>query len=103
MNDGIPGIKGHYTRRVSKLAEYASPADACSACYGSLIYALGRLEEKHGLGNIGKASVCIGQGYKGKSGELGVGSCTSCFKKSLAGCPPKAVDIVEFLEKECLF
>ena len=104
LNEGMPGIKKlHNTRRVSKLAEYANPADACSACYGSLIYALGRIEEKHGLANIEKASVCIGQGYKGKNGELGIGNCTMCFKKSLAGCPPKAVDIVEFLEKECIY
>lgn len=104
LNEGIPGIKKvRQTRRVSRLAEYAKPADACSACYGSLIYALGRLEEKHGLNNMEKASVCIGQGYKGRSGELGIGNCTKCFNKSLAGCPPKAAAIVDFLEKEWIY
>ncbi len=49
---------------------------------------------------IEKASVCIGQGYNGKTGRLGIGKCTRCFDKSLGGCPPKAVDIAGFLEKE---
>lgn len=101
LNEGALDLKkAHRTPRVSRLAEYAKPEDACSACYGSLIYALGRLEEKYGLSNIEKGLVCIGQGYNGKSGRLGVGKCTRCFDKSLGGCPPKAVDIVCFLEKE---
>lgn len=101
LNEGGFDIrKTHHTQRVSKLAEYAKPKDACSACYGSLVYALGRINERHGLDGLPKASVAIGQGYRGKSGELGIGQCTKCFNKSLGGCPPKAVDIVEFLEKE---
>ena len=101
LNEGGSSIrKIHHTQRVSKLAEYAKPKDACSACYGSLVYALGRINEKHGLHGLPKASIAIGQGYRGKSGELGVGQCTKCFNKSLGGCPPKAVDIVGFLEKE---
>lgn len=101
LNEGAADIKKvHYTPKVSKLAEYIKPEDACSACYGSLIYALLRLSEKYSFKDIKKASICIGQGYKGKSGELGTGSCTKCFKKSISGCPPKAVDIVDFLERE---
>ena len=42
----------------------------------------------------------IGQGYKGKSGVIGVGQCTSCFKKTLKGCPPKTSEIRAFLEDE---
>jgi hypothetical protein len=42
----------------------------------------------------------IGQGYKGREGDgIGIGSCTRGFSTSLPGCPPKARDIVEFLEK----
>ena len=91
--------KFRMTRRVQKLAEYADAKDACSACYGSLIYALDRLNDS-GMLRGKKAPVCIGQGYKGQSGEIGVGQCTCKFAKSLKGCPPKAIDIVEFLEKE---
>lgn len=44
--------------------------------------------------------IAIGQGYRGKTGKIGVGQCTGCFEKTLGGCPPKAVDIVEFLREE---
>jgi hypothetical protein len=45
------------------------------------------------------AKIAIGQGYKGESGELGIGQCTACFAKSLRGCPPKANEILAFLEE----
>ena len=85
-------------RRVQKLARYTDPKDACSACYGSLIHALNRLSEAGKL-RAGLPPVCIGQGFQGRSGEIGIGKCTSCFTKSLHGCPPKAIDIVKFLEE----
>jgi len=88
------------THRVSALAAYAAPRDACSACYGSLIYALDRLQEEGRLRGMDKASIAIGQGYRGQSGELGIGQCTACFQKSLGGCPPRAVQIAEFLRRE---
>ena len=84
------------TGRVKRLASYAAPKDACSACYGSLIYALDRLNEAGKL-RKGLPPVAIGQGYKGQEGEIGVGQCTSCFAKSLKGCPPKAADMAAFL------
>ncbi len=82
--------------KARKLAKYTVPVDACSACYGSLIHALARLEEK-GFLNEQLPSVCIGQGYQGKYGDIGIGRCTACFHKSLKGCPPTASQIVEFL------
>lgn len=84
------------TRRVEQLAKYTAPKDSCSACYGSLIYALDRLNDAGRL-HRGLPKVCIGQGYQGKSGEIGVGRCTANCQKSLQGCPPKASDMVEFL------
>lgn len=67
---------------------------ACSACFSSLIYALHRLGGN--VRNINKIN--IGQGFKGKNGEgIGIGSCTGGFSKSIAGCPPSANDISEFL------
>ena len=87
------------THRVQALAKYTAPKDACSACYGSLIYALERMEES-GLLRRGLPPVCIGQGYRGTEGAIGVGQCTSCFGKTLKGCPPKASDIVGFLSRE---
>lgn len=97
--DTAPDRRFPMTRRVQNLARYASASDACSACYGSLIYALDRLNDK-GLLSGQRPPVSIGQGFKGQTGEIGVGQCTSCFKKTLKGCPPKAVDIVRFLQEE---
>lgn len=86
------------TRRVQQLASFAAPKDACSACYGSLIFALDRMNDM-GYLRKGLPPVSIGQGYKGQKGSIGVGQCTSCFTKSLKGCPPKATDIVDFLSE----
>lgn len=83
-------------RRVQKLAQFTAEKDACSACYGSLIYALDRLNDAGRL-KKGLPPIAIGQGYQGESGEIGVGRCTSCFQKTLAGCPPKAAEMVRFL------
>lgn len=87
------------TRRVQKLAEHVDASDACSACYGSLIYALDRLQDK-GILRHQQEKIAIGQGYKGKTGGIGIGQCCAGFSKFCKGCPPKAVDMVEFLEQE---
>lgn len=91
---------GKSTRRVRELAQYVLPKEACSACYGSLIYALNRLHEEGILKEKTKGSLAIGQGYRGKNGDIGIGQCTCQFAKSISGCPPKAVDMLEFLKKE---
>ncbi len=88
------------TMRIDELAEFAVPKDACSACYGSLIYALSRMGKEAELFRKKTGTIAIGQGYRGQTGELGIGQCTDCFRKSLGGCPPKAVDIIKFLRKE---
>ena len=88
----------HMTRKVQKLAAYTEASDACSACYGSLIYALDRLDDQ-GFLRKDLPRICIGQGYKGKegAGRIGVGKCTAGCSKNLKGCPPKAADVVDFL------
>ncbi len=48
---------------------------SCSACYGYLIPALEMLKEE-GLFEKLHEKICIGQGYRGQNGELGVGHCT---------------------------
>lgn len=85
-------------RRVQKLAQFIAGKDACSACYGSLVYALDRLSDGGKL-RKGLPQIAIGQGYQGEQGEIGVGRCTSCFRKTLPGCPPKAEEMVRFLEE----
>ncbi|NLK86493.1 MAG: DUF362 domain-containing protein [Clostridiaceae bacterium] len=89
------------SRRVQQLAKYISADSACSACYGSLVYALERLDEKGLLGRL-KSKLYIGQSYRNISCDgIGIGSCTGRFDSHIAGCPPKARDIVEFLESVC--
>lgn len=85
------------TRRISQLASYVEPSMACSACYGMLIHALDKLNQSGELRN-GRCRICIGQGYKGKCGEIGIGNCTHGFTKNLPGCPPTATDILDFLK-----
>jgi uncharacterized protein (DUF362 family) len=71
---------------------------ACSACLGSLIHALKRLEEtKHISPSANR--LCIGQGFKDIRGNgIGIGSCTRDFEKYVEGCPPSALKIRSFLE-----
>lgn len=61
--------------------------DACSACYANTVSALMQLARQYGLGDM---RICVGQGFKGKSGELGAGNCTLGFARCIKGCPPSA-------------
>lgn len=87
-------------RTVMKLAENVHEIESCSACYAGLIPALRRLEEEGLLQDLTK-KICIGQGYRGKDGELGVGNCTSRFRHSLKGCPPTQEEIYDYLKAYC--
>ena len=96
--DTSGGEKFEASRRVASLAKYVMEKDACSACYGSLIYALERLRERGRLNGL-KSKLHIGQGFRGQKLEgIGIGSCARGCSAYLPGCPPKARDIVEFLE-----
>ena len=88
------------SRRANRLAKYTEAKEACSACYGNLLHALGRLEEQGELNNL-KEELKIGQGFKEYSGEgIGVGICTRGVTHSLKGCPPKALEMVKFLKDQ---
>lgn len=71
--------------------------NSCSACYAGLAEALNRLTDE-GLLSDNLPKICIGQGYKGKSGEYGVGACTSRFKHNVPGCPPDSESIYEHIK-----
>lgn len=69
---------------------------ACSACYSSLVYALHRL---YGKARV-NGKIHIGQGFKGRSGDgIGIGNCARGFSRCVAGCPPKATDIIKALTR----
>lgn len=94
--DARAACAGGY-RQVMKLAEKAEAVDSCSACYGYLLPALQMLEKEGLLGKLSE-KICIGQGYRGKTGELGVGNCTHQFRHTVSGCPPTEMQIYEFLK-----
>ena len=81
-----------------ELQDVVEEVESCSACYGYLIPALDRLKEEGLLQELHE-KICIGQGYRGKSGALGVGSCTSGFACNLKGCPPTDEQMYEFLKQ----
>lgn len=100
LNENSDGGQTVSSRKVAGLVRQVVPAEACSACYGSLVHALARLDEKGvDIRKLGKLH--IGQGYKGKlpaGSGIGIGSCTAGFDQCLRGCPPKAIDIIRYLE-----
>jgi uncharacterized protein (DUF362 family) len=99
LNKEYSGMRGAPTRKIERLAQYVDEKDACSACYGSLIRALARLDEQGLLGQI-PGKIHIGQGYRGKSGTgIGVGACARGFAVSVRGCPPTAREIIEAIAR----
>ena len=88
------------SRSVIGLKELVEDVDSCSACYGTLIPALKRLEEEGELRRL-PGKICIGQGYRGRTGEFGIGNCTAAFRHTLKGCPPSAEEMYQYLKREC--
>lgn len=100
LNTDHTGAKLTSSRRARALAKYIDENDACSACYGSLIHALARMEDRGMLRNI-QGKIHIGQGFRGQQpGGIGVGVCAKGCDKCVIGCPPKAIDIVKMLEDQ---
>ena len=85
------------SRKITKLAKKIDSKNACSACYGSLIHALKRIEEKGKLSQI-KDEIKIGQAYQGKKIDgVGIGNCCRGADDFVEGCPPSAREIVYIL------
>ncbi len=75
--------------------------ESCSACYGMLIAALTQLKEEGLLDKLDQ-KIAIGQGWRGKTGKLGIGNCTKDFGCSIKGCPPMTNEIYEFLKEQII-
>lgn len=94
-------VKSTSSRKVKKLAEAVNAKDACSACYANLIQALARLDDQGKLSYFKKHPICIGQGYKGQTGDgVGSGICTKGFRRYVVGCPPTTAEILKTLRAE---
>lgn len=83
-----------YARR---LKEYTSADSACSCCYANLIHALKRMEDDGSISRIRGHKIAIGQGWRGKEVEVGVGACCAKAKHGVIKCPPSASSIMEML------
>lgn len=100
LNADTTRIRTVSGRKVAALAKYIHEDQACSACYGNLIHALARLQDRGELGKLRGKPLCIGQGFRGKQGDgVGIGACCKGFSHTVGGCPPKAVDILAQLEQ----
>ncbi len=94
--DQLPDPQGSHSRQILRVKERVCELDSCSACYGTLIPVLHRLEQEGLLEKL-PHRLCIGQGYRGKTGSVGIGNCTAAFDVSLPGCPPTAEEMERFL------
>ena len=85
------------THKVLSVNYAVNDVDSCSACYSMLIGALNRLQEDGLLEKLDE-KIAIGQGYRGKTGRLGIGNCTRDFDINVPGCPPAEEDIYKTLK-----
>lgn len=86
------------SRKVVELQDAVDEVESCSACYGYLIPAL-ELLKKDGLLEKLDTRICIGQGFREKTGRLGVGACTCQFQYYVKGCPPTENQIYDYLKE----
>lgn len=98
LNQSETEIKIPETKKILELKDAVEEVESCSACYGYLIPVLDKLKEE-GLFDKLQDKICIGQGYRGQSGKLGVGNCTRNFEYCVKGCPPTETEIYEFLKR----
>ncbi len=88
------------TGKATYLNQYIDSRSACSACHGTLVHALKRLDETNQLGSKFNRKICVGQDFKTimDLALVGVGTCTKGLGESVPGCPPTALAMLEFLK-----
>lgn len=88
------------TGKATYLNQYIDSRSACSACHGTLVHALKRLDETNQLGSKFNRKICVGQDFKTimDLARVGVGTCTKGLGESVPGCPPTALAMLEFLK-----
>ncbi len=87
------------TQKLKKLMNKIIAKEVCSACYGSLLHALKRIDKQGKLEQIDEP-IKIGQGYQDQKVKgIGIGNCCLRADINLKGCPPSAKQIFNFLRK----
>ena len=84
-----------------ELKDAVQEVESCSACYAYLLPALDMLRQEGLLGALldkVQGKICIGQGYRGKGGAVGIGQCTRGFDFYVKGCPPTETEIYSALK-----
>ena len=106
LDDKGSGQEEPVPHKIVALSDAVEEVESCSACYGSLIPVLERLRsefEETGrpwdLPALLGDKICIGQGWQGKSGRIGIGRCTRAFEYNIGGCPPEQEEIYSFLRR----
>ena len=94
--EGDPGEDVPSRARLD-VCDAVDDVDSCSACYAALVPVLERLRDEGLLDKL-PGRIGIGQGHRGKSGEIGIGNCTSGFDICIKGCPPDEEDIYKALK-----
>lgn len=97
INESESEIRTPVTKKILDLKDAVEEVESCSACYGYLIPALDMLKGEGLLSKL-QEKICIGQGYRDQTGELGVGNCTRGFRHYVKGCPPTEQEIYDFLK-----
>lgn len=85
-----------------ELKDAVQEVESCSACYAYLLPALDMLRQEGLLGALldkVQGKLCIGQGYRGQGGAVGIGQCTRGFDFFVPGCPPTETDIYRALKE----
>lgn len=93
------------TDKIVELKDAVEEVDSCSACYGYLMPALDMIREDGlwddlmtVLREAKPSKICIGQGYRGKTGDIGIGQCAKDFAFHVPGCPPTENQVYEALK-----
>lgn len=88
----------YISNKALKFKKYVNENMACSACYGSLIFALSNMDN-YKLSKLNE-KINIGQGFIDKKTDgIGIGNCCMYCNSYLKGCPPKASSIQKYLEE----
>ena len=96
--ESVKDVSVSRPEKVVEVQDHVNEVESCSACYGYLIPALTKLKEEGLLSELNE-KIWIGQGCRGRSGELGVGNCTRGFAHYAEGCPPTEEQIYRFLKE----